>query len=78
MPLGARARCSFISLPLLCPAFPNLNALFLTMELKLVYRGLRQVSDWALRFYSDVYVDGIENVPRDGPIILCVCPVPSS
>ena len=42
------------------------------MELKLVYRGLRQVSDWALRFYSDIHVDGEENVPRDGPLIMCV------
>ena len=42
------------------------------MELKLVYRGLRQISDWALRFYSDVYVDGVENVPKDGPVIVYV------
>ena len=42
------------------------------MELKLVYRGLRQVSDWALRFYSDISVDGAENVPKDGPLIMCV------
>ncbi|KAI0635152.1 glycerol-3-phosphate-1-acyltransferase [Trametes polyzona] len=43
------------------------------MELKLVYRGLRQVSDWALHFYSEVYVDGQENVPRDGPLIITPC-----
>ncbi|KAI0360695.1 glycerol-3-phosphate-1-acyltransferase [Trametes cingulata] len=43
------------------------------MELKLVYRGLRQVSDWALRFYSEIYVDGQENVPRDGPLIIASC-----
>ncbi|KAI0746755.1 glycerol-3-phosphate-1-acyltransferase [Daedaleopsis nitida] len=43
------------------------------MELKLVYRGLRQVSDWALRFYSDIYVDGQENVPHDGPLIIASC-----
>ena len=42
------------------------------MDSKLVYRGLRQVSDWALRFYSDIYVDGQENVPPDGPLIMCV------
>ncbi|KAI9063659.1 glycerol-3-phosphate-1-acyltransferase [Trametes sanguinea] len=40
------------------------------MEVKLVYRGLRQISDWALRFYSEVYVDGKENVPPDGPLIV--------
>ena len=44
------------------------------MELKLVYRTLRQISDWALRYYSEVYVDGQENVPADGPLILCVYP----
>ena len=42
------------------------------MELKLVYRGLRQISDWALRFYSEVHVDGVENVPPDGPLIMYV------
>ncbi|KAI8970577.1 glycerol-3-phosphate-1-acyltransferase [Trametes punicea] len=40
------------------------------MELKLVYRGLRQLSDWILHFYSEIYVDGGENVPRDGPLII--------
>ena len=44
------------------------------MELKLVYRTLRQISDWALRYYSEVYVDGQENIPADGPLILCVYP----
>ncbi|KAI0653947.1 glycerol-3-phosphate-1-acyltransferase [Cubamyces menziesii] len=43
------------------------------MELKLVYRGLRQISDWALRFYSEVHVDGVENVPPDGPLIITSC-----
>ncbi|KAI0371934.1 glycerol-3-phosphate-1-acyltransferase [Pilatotrama ljubarskyi] len=43
------------------------------MELKVVYRGLRRVSDWALRFYSEIYVDGQENVPRDGPLIIASC-----
>ncbi|RPD65473.1 glycerol-3-phosphate-1-acyltransferase [Lentinus tigrinus ALCF2SS1-7] len=42
-------------------------------ELKLVYRGLRQISDWALRFYSDVDVHGQENVPADGPLIIAAC-----
>ncbi|KAI0764978.1 glycerol-3-phosphate-1-acyltransferase [Fomes fomentarius] len=43
------------------------------MEPKLVYRGLRQISDWALRYYSEIYVDGQENVPRDGPLIIVSC-----
>ncbi|KAH9920018.1 glycerol-3-phosphate-1-acyltransferase [Epithele typhae] len=43
------------------------------MELKLVYRSLRQISDWALRFYSDVYVEGEENVPEHGPLIITSC-----
>lgn len=43
------------------------------MELKIVYRILRQVSDWTLTgFYSDVHVEGSENVPKHGPIILLV------
>ncbi len=53
----------------------RLRKLDLKMEPKLVYRGLRQISDWALRYYSEIYVDGQENVPRDGPLIMCVhCP----
>ena len=42
-------------------------------ELKLVYRTLRLISDWALvYFYSDVYVEGIENVDPEGALILSV------
>lgn len=40
------------------------------MPLRLVYRALRKISDWSLSFYSDVYVEGQENVPVDGPVIL--------
>ena len=53
------------------------DCLFNMPELKLVYRGLRQISDWSLRFYSNVYVDGQANVPKDGPLIMCVCPLPN-
>lgn len=43
------------------------------MELKLVYRFLRQVSDWVLdNYYSEVVVEGAENVPLHGPVIMCV------
>jgi hypothetical protein len=43
------------------------------MELKLVYRTLRKISDWAVaRFYSEIYVDGIENVPEKTPLIMYV------
>ncbi|KAJ3524857.1 hypothetical protein NMY22_g10822 [Coprinellus aureogranulatus] len=43
------------------------------MELKLVYRFLRQVSDWVVdNYYSEVVVDGAENVPLHGPIIMYV------
>ncbi|TFY66859.1 hypothetical protein EVG20_g4226 [Dentipellis fragilis] len=42
------------------------------MELMLVYRALRKISDWTLStFYTEVYVDGQENVPANGPVILC-------
>ncbi|KAJ7475828.1 glycerol-3-phosphate-1-acyltransferase [Mycena latifolia] len=46
-----------------------------TMELRLVYRILRQASDWALGggFYSDVYVSGEHNVPKDAPLIITPC-----
>ena len=50
----------------------NTTSPSLYMELKLVYRGLRQISDWALRYYSEVHVDGQEYVPPDGPLIMCV------
>ncbi|EPQ51328.1 glycerol-3-phosphate 1-acyltransferase [Gloeophyllum trabeum ATCC 11539] len=41
------------------------------MELKLVYRALRKISDWALsEFYSEVYVEGQHNVPEAGPLII--------
>ncbi len=43
------------------------------MSLKLVYRILRQLSDWTIDgFYSEVYVEGAENVPKDGPLIMYV------
>ncbi|KAJ7603789.1 glycerol-3-phosphate O-acyltransferase [Mycena polygramma] len=45
------------------------------MELRLVYRILRKVSDWALsNFYSEVYVDlGEQNVPKETPLIMTPC-----
>ncbi|KAG7440745.1 uncharacterized protein BT62DRAFT_1012338 [Guyanagaster necrorhizus] len=41
------------------------------MTLKLVYRILRKLSDWIVDgFYSEVYVEGAENVSKDGPLII--------
>ncbi|KAF8154540.1 hypothetical protein B0H34DRAFT_660490 [Crassisporium funariophilum] len=41
------------------------------MELKLVYRALRKVSDWTVGgFYEECWVEGEENVPEDGPLII--------
>ncbi|KAF8066653.1 glycerol-3-phosphate-1-acyltransferase [Lyophyllum atratum] len=41
------------------------------MELKVVYRILRKISDWSVSgFYSEVHVEGQENVRRDGPLII--------
>jgi glycerol-3-phosphate O-acyltransferase / dihydroxyacetone phosphate acyltransferase len=41
------------------------------MESKIVYRTLRRISQWTLDgFYSEVYVSGEENVPKDGPLIV--------
>ncbi|KAJ7494712.1 hypothetical protein B0H11DRAFT_2003083 [Mycena galericulata] len=44
------------------------------MELRLVYRILRKVSDWALvGFYSEVYIDSRNNVSKDAPLIITPC-----
>ncbi|KAL1731333.1 hypothetical protein EV714DRAFT_208888 [Schizophyllum commune] len=41
------------------------------MEPKLVYRCLRQLSVWVTdNYYNDVVVEGAENVPETGPVIL--------
>lgn len=41
------------------------------MELKIVYRILRKVSDWTLEgIYSEVYVEGQENVQKDNRLIV--------
>ncbi|KAL5505086.1 hypothetical protein ACEPAH_7749 [Sanghuangporus vaninii] len=43
-------------------------------ELKLVYRILRLISDWTLSgFFSEVCVEGVENVQREGALILVPC-----
>ncbi|KAK7454018.1 hypothetical protein VKT23_011529 [Stygiomarasmius scandens] len=41
------------------------------VELKLVYRFLRKVSDWTTSsYYSDVLVVGADHIPKDHPIII--------
>ena len=41
------------------------------MELKLVYRVLRKISDWTVAgYYSETYVEGKGNVPEGGPLIM--------
>ncbi|KAL0579986.1 hypothetical protein V5O48_001989 [Marasmius crinis-equi] len=41
------------------------------VELKIVYRILRKISDWTLAgYYDEVEVYGHENVPQEGPLIL--------
>ncbi|KAL5483637.1 hypothetical protein ACEPAI_8869 [Sanghuangporus weigelae] len=43
-------------------------------ELKLVYRILRLISDWTISaFFSEVCVEGVENVQREGALILTPC-----
>ncbi|KAF9025222.1 hypothetical protein BDZ89DRAFT_953942 [Hymenopellis radicata] len=43
----------------------------MTINLQLVYRALRTISDWTVHgYYSELYVQGEENVPRDGPLII--------
>ncbi|KAI0277080.1 hypothetical protein BGY98DRAFT_657926 [Russula aff. rugulosa BPL654] len=42
------------------------------MDFMIVYIILRKISEWFLStFYSGVYVQGEENVPQDGPLIIC-------
>ncbi|EKM48244.1 uncharacterized protein PHACADRAFT_51675, partial [Phanerochaete carnosa HHB-10118-sp] len=44
------------------------------MDSKLVYRALRQISQWTVDgFYSEVRVSGQENVPATGPLIVTPC-----
>ncbi|GJE92419.1 glycerol-3-phosphate-1-acyltransferase-like domain-containing protein [Phanerochaete sordida] len=44
------------------------------MDSKLVYRSLRQISQWTLDgFYSEVHVSGQENIPEEGPLIITPC-----
>ncbi len=41
------------------------------MDFMIVYIILRKISDWSLTsFYSGVHVDGTENVPKDGPLLM--------
>jgi glycerol-3-phosphate O-acyltransferase/dihydroxyacetone phosphate acyltransferase len=41
------------------------------MDFMLVYIILRNISDCSLtNFYTDVHVDGAENVPKDGPLLM--------
>ncbi|KAH9476178.1 hypothetical protein JR316_0011749 [Psilocybe cubensis] len=41
------------------------------MELKLVYRVLRKISDWTVAgYYSETCVEGQENIPAHGPLII--------
>jgi len=43
------------------------------MQLKLVYRFLRKISDWTVDgFYSEVHLEGQENVPEEEPLIMYV------
>ncbi|KAL5520982.1 hypothetical protein ACEPAG_8904 [Sanghuangporus baumii] len=43
-------------------------------ELKLVYRILRLISDWTLSgFFSEVCVEGVENVQSEGALVLTPC-----
>ncbi|KAI0049368.1 hypothetical protein FA95DRAFT_1557028 [Auriscalpium vulgare] len=42
------------------------------MEPMVIYFILRKISDWSLtHFYSEVHVLGRENVPADGPLLIC-------
>jgi len=43
------------------------------MEFNIVYRVLRKLSAWVIGgWYSEVHVEGAENVSKTGPLILYV------
>ena len=45
----------------------------LVMQLQLVFRFLRKISDWTVHgFYSEVHLEGRENVAEGGPLIMYV------
>ena len=42
-------------------------------ENKLLHRAIRQLAGWAIwSFFSEVHLIGEENVPKEGPMIVCV------
>ncbi|KAK7033112.1 glycoside hydrolase family 5 protein [Favolaschia claudopus] len=49
-------------------------AQLLGMDVHAVYRILRKVSDYALEtYYSEVYLEGLQNVPKDAALIVTPC-----
>jgi len=43
------------------------------MELKIVYRAMRKLSGWVVwGWYSEVYIEGSENLLETGPLIVYV------
>ena len=46
------------------------------MELKLVYRILRKISDWTIAgYYSEVYVEDQDIITDKDPVIMYVAPL---
>jgi 1-acyl-sn-glycerol-3-phosphate acyltransferase len=42
-------------------------------EVKVLHRVIRQLAHWAVvSFFHRVHIIGAENVPQDGPLIVCV------
>ncbi len=42
-------------------------------EAKVLHRGIRRLAGWAVwSFFSEIQVIGGDNVPEDGPLIVCV------
>jgi hypothetical protein len=49
------------------------------MDFMIVYVILRKIADWSLsHFYTAVHIDGRENVPKDGPLLMYVRSSPLS
>jgi glycerol-3-phosphate O-acyltransferase/dihydroxyacetone phosphate acyltransferase len=41
------------------------------MDFMIIYIVLRKISEWSLStFYTGLYVEGGENVPENGPLIM--------
>ncbi len=49
------------------------HIIFSMSDFYAMHRVIRRVAGWAVwSFFADVHIIGEENVPKDGPLIVCV------